>query len=155
MDIDEVKGIAQVYMSMQEKAKYPHMMYDPKTGKEVEAKTPEDHEKLAALMASKVPKDNAQAVYAFVHNVFNELFTGDVCELAKPIVDEIDVHVLEKRTLKSSMKAEAEAKARDAKLKAEAEARMNAAPKGGDMLDMMDNVGEYSEEEDEDGYDFM
>ena len=65
------------------------------------------------------------------------------------------VQLLEKRTLKSSMKAEAEAKARDAKLKAEAEARMNAAPKGGDMLDMMDNVGDYSDEEDEDGFDFM
>jgi len=32
-----------------EEAKYPHMMYDPKTGKEVEAKTPEDHEKLAKM----------------------------------------------------------------------------------------------------------
>jgi hypothetical protein len=121
----------------------------------LDIQTSEDHEKLAALMASKVPKDNAQAVYAFVHNIFNELFTGDVCELAKPIVNEIDVQLLEKRTLKSSMKAEAEAKARDAKLKAEAEARMNAAPKGGDMLDMMDNVGDYSDEEDEDGFDFM
>ena len=49
MDIDEIKGIAQVYMSMQEKAKYPHMMYDPKTGKEVEAKTPEDHAKYAKM----------------------------------------------------------------------------------------------------------
>ena len=32
-----------------EEVKYPHMMYDPKTGKEVEAKTPEDHEKLAKM----------------------------------------------------------------------------------------------------------
>ena len=28
-----------------EEVKYPHKMYDPKTGKEVSAKTPEDHEK--------------------------------------------------------------------------------------------------------------
>ena len=60
MDIDEVKGIAQVYMSMQEKAKYPHMMYDPKTGKEVEAKTPEDHEKLAKMgYTHDKPKEDA------------------------------------------------------------------------------------------------
>ena len=29
--------------------KYPHKMYDPKTGKEVEAKTPEDHKKYADM----------------------------------------------------------------------------------------------------------
>jgi len=32
-----------------ESVKYPHMMYDPKTGKEVEAKTPADHEKYAKM----------------------------------------------------------------------------------------------------------
>jgi hypothetical protein len=32
-----------------EEVKYPHMMYDPKTGKEVTAKTPEDHEKYAKM----------------------------------------------------------------------------------------------------------
>jgi hypothetical protein len=32
-----------------EEVKYPHMMYDPKTGKEVSAKTPEDHEKYAKM----------------------------------------------------------------------------------------------------------
>tara|TARA_B100000161_G_scaffold240078_1_gene191909 strand:+ start:1144 stop:1800 length:657 start_codon:yes stop_codon:yes gene_type:complete len=34
---------------MQEKVEYPHKMYDPKTGKEVEAKTPEDHDKYAKM----------------------------------------------------------------------------------------------------------
>lgn len=32
-----------------EEVKYPHKMYDPKTGKEVSAKTPEDHEKYAKM----------------------------------------------------------------------------------------------------------
>ena len=32
-----------------EEVKYPHIMYDPKTGKEVTAKTPEDHEKYAKM----------------------------------------------------------------------------------------------------------
>jgi len=32
-----------------EAVKYPHMMYDPKTGKGVEAKSPEDHEKYAKM----------------------------------------------------------------------------------------------------------
>tara|TARA_R110000850_G_scaffold131143_1_gene251872 strand:- start:363 stop:1007 length:645 start_codon:yes stop_codon:yes gene_type:complete len=32
-----------------EEVKYPHKMYDPKTGKEVTAKTPEDHEKYAKM----------------------------------------------------------------------------------------------------------
>ena len=54
MDIDEVKGIAQVYMSMQEKKKddeefKPHMMYDPKTGKGYKANKPEDHERMKKM----------------------------------------------------------------------------------------------------------
>ena len=44
-----------------EEVKYPHMMYDPKTGKEVEAKTPEDHEKLAKMgYTHDKPKANAE-----------------------------------------------------------------------------------------------
>ena len=35
--------------SLDEEVKYPHKMYDPKTGKEVTAKTPEDHEKYAKM----------------------------------------------------------------------------------------------------------
>ena len=46
---NQLKSIAQTYMSMQEKVKYPHKMYDPKTGKEVEAKTPEDHDKYTKM----------------------------------------------------------------------------------------------------------
>ena len=46
---NKLKSIAQTYMSMQEKVEYPHKMYDPKTGKEVEAKTPEDHDKYAKM----------------------------------------------------------------------------------------------------------
>lgn len=46
---NQLKSIAQTYMSMQEKVEYPHKMYDPKTGKEVEAKTPEDHDKYAKM----------------------------------------------------------------------------------------------------------
>ena len=34
---------------VQEAVKYPHMMYDPKTGKEFEAKTPADHAKYAKM----------------------------------------------------------------------------------------------------------
>jgi len=33
--------------ALNEEVKYPHMMYDPETGEGVEAKTPEDHDKLA------------------------------------------------------------------------------------------------------------
>ena len=32
-----------------EAAKYPHMMYDPKTGKGYKAETPADHEKYAKM----------------------------------------------------------------------------------------------------------
>ncbi len=46
---NQLKSIAQTYMSMQEKVEYPHKMYDPKTGKEVEAKTPEDHDKYTKM----------------------------------------------------------------------------------------------------------
>ena len=34
---------------VKEEVEYPHKMYDPKSGKEVEAKTPEDHEKYAKI----------------------------------------------------------------------------------------------------------
>lgn len=34
---------------LKKEAKYPHMMYDPKTGKEVTAKTPADHNKFAKM----------------------------------------------------------------------------------------------------------
>ena len=34
---------------IKEAVEYPHMMYDPKTGKEVKAKTPEDNEKYAKM----------------------------------------------------------------------------------------------------------
>ena len=46
---NQLKSIAQTYMSMQEKVEYPHMMYDPKTGKEVKAETPADHAKYAKM----------------------------------------------------------------------------------------------------------
>ena len=45
-------SVAAAYESMNqvaEEVKYPHMMYDPKTGKEVEAKTPADHAKFAKM----------------------------------------------------------------------------------------------------------
>lgn len=42
------KEIAKSYLSMiEEKAKYPHMMYHPESGEEVEVKTPEEHDKYA------------------------------------------------------------------------------------------------------------
>lgn len=34
---------------MYEAVKYPHMMYDPKTGNEIEVKTPADHEKYTKM----------------------------------------------------------------------------------------------------------
>ena len=37
------------YSHIKEEVKYPHKMYDPKTGKEIEAKTPEDHKKYADM----------------------------------------------------------------------------------------------------------
>ena len=40
---------APVTESKSEEAVYPHKMYDPKTGKEYTAKTPEDHERMAKL----------------------------------------------------------------------------------------------------------
>ena len=39
------KAIGKAMQTQGEEVKYPHKMYDPKTGKEVTAKTPEDHEK--------------------------------------------------------------------------------------------------------------
>lgn len=45
----EIKKQDKKLGNTKEEVKYPHMMYDPKTGKEVEAKTPEDHEKLAKM----------------------------------------------------------------------------------------------------------
>jgi hypothetical protein len=46
-----------------EEVKYPHKMYDPKTGKEVTAKTPEDHEKY-----NKMDQTHARnkAYYSFI-----------------------------------------------------------------------------------------
>ena len=47
---------------LEEAVKYPHMMYDPKTGKEVEAKSPEDHEKYAKMgYTHDKPKDMEEA----------------------------------------------------------------------------------------------
>jgi len=48
--MDNFKNVAKSYMEMKlsEKVEYPHMMYDPETGDEVEVKTPEEHDKLAA-----------------------------------------------------------------------------------------------------------
>jgi hypothetical protein len=44
-----------------EEVKYPHMMYDPKTGKEVTAKTPEDHDKFAKMgYTHEKPKMNGE-----------------------------------------------------------------------------------------------
>ena len=45
----EIKKQDKKLGNTKEEVKYPHMMYDPKTGKGVEAKTPEDHEKLAKM----------------------------------------------------------------------------------------------------------
>tara|TARA_X000001382_G_scaffold23768_1_gene14715 strand:- start:10416 stop:12143 length:1728 start_codon:yes stop_codon:yes gene_type:complete len=42
-------GMAKRGKPKKEAVKYPHMMYDPKTGKEVTAKTPEDHDKFAKM----------------------------------------------------------------------------------------------------------
>lgn len=45
----EIKKQDKKLGNTKEEVKYPHMMYDPKTGKGVEAKTPEDHEKLTKM----------------------------------------------------------------------------------------------------------
>jgi len=52
MDRKYIQGVRAALDQMaqtDEAVKYPHMMYDPKTGKEVTAKTPEDHEKFAKM----------------------------------------------------------------------------------------------------------
>ena len=49
---NQLKSIAQTYMSMQEKKDddfKPHMMYDPKTGKAYKAEKPEDHERMSKM----------------------------------------------------------------------------------------------------------
>lgn len=47
-------------MATEAEVKYPHMMYDPKTGKGYEAKTPEDHEKMAKMgYTHDKPKEDA------------------------------------------------------------------------------------------------
>ena len=43
------KDLANKIADQKEAVKYPHMMYDPKTGKEVTAKTPMDHAKFAKM----------------------------------------------------------------------------------------------------------
>ena len=44
-----MKKLKELRAKFSEAAKYPHMMYDPKTGKEVTAKTPADHNKYAKM----------------------------------------------------------------------------------------------------------
>ena len=43
------KDLANKIADQKEAVKYPHMMYDPKTGKEVTAKTPMDHAKFSKM----------------------------------------------------------------------------------------------------------
>ena len=43
------KDLARKIADQKEAVKYPHMMYDPKTGKEVTAKTPMDHAKFSKM----------------------------------------------------------------------------------------------------------
>jgi len=45
----KVWGVDEGHNPFAEEPKYPHMMYDPKSGKEVKAKTPEDHKKFAKM----------------------------------------------------------------------------------------------------------
>ena len=61
-----------------EEAKYPHMMYDPKTGKEVEAKSPEDHEKYAKMgYTHDKPEEMDEAVnMAKVRSTYNDIMKG-------------------------------------------------------------------------------
>lgn len=48
-DFKHLKMAKSVEEAKKEDVTYPHMMYDPKTGKEVTAKTPEDHDKYAKM----------------------------------------------------------------------------------------------------------
>ena len=73
-------GTRKKVKSMGEAVKYPHMMYDPKTGKEVEAKTPIDHNKFAKMgythekpkMDEALNKDDKP----FVKNLVSKLRKG-------------------------------------------------------------------------------
>jgi len=63
---------------LEEAVKYPHMMYDPKTGKEVEAKSPEDHEKYAKMgYTHDKPEEMDEAVnMAKVRSTYNDIMKG-------------------------------------------------------------------------------
>lgn len=77
--LDLQKKIVALRKSRNEEVKYPHMMYDPKTGKEVTAKTPADHDKYAK-MGYTHEKPKSEALDAkdkpFVSNLIKKLRKG-------------------------------------------------------------------------------
>jgi len=58
--VEDFKHLKMAKAVAEAEVKYPHAMYDPKTGKEVTAKTPEDHEKFAKMgYTHDKPKEDA------------------------------------------------------------------------------------------------
>ena len=52
----QIRLVPAMRVSKKEEADYPHKMYDPKTGKSVVAKTPDDHDKYSKMGYTHTPK---------------------------------------------------------------------------------------------------
>jgi hypothetical protein len=87
--------------------KYPHMMYDPKTGEGVEAKTPEDHDKLTkkGYTHEKPELDEMREPYAVVDTADGDKVVGTASDEkgAKSIITTSQLppmRIKDKKTLK-------------------------------------------------------
>ena len=70
------KDTAKKIADQKEAVKYPHMMYDPKTGKEVTAKTPMDHAKFAKMGYTHDKPKMKESKMTFREKLLS-LFEGD------------------------------------------------------------------------------
>ena len=70
------KDVATKIADQKEAVKYPHMMYDPKTGKEVTAKTPMDHAKFAKMGYTHEKPKMKESTMTFREKLLS-LYEGD------------------------------------------------------------------------------
>ena len=70
------KDTANKIADQKEAVKYPHMMYDPKTGKEVTAKTPMDHAKFAKMGYTHEKPKMKESTMTFREKLLS-LYEGD------------------------------------------------------------------------------
>ena len=70
------KDTANKIADQKEAVKYPHMMYDPKTGKEVTAKTPMDHAKFAKMGYTHEKPKMKESTMTFREKLMS-LYEGD------------------------------------------------------------------------------